>query len=110
MRCVYSFLLRLLFCLWLRFFTTEAKATVVIVLDNSDETYGQILSIIEEKTNHTLASQTEKKRIYSYKPSKIDFITKYNRWLTNDIIVTKRDLDIKIIIPESYKKYIMKFM
>lgn len=111
-------LLLLYFCIVLTIFvlpmsvffsSQESTITLSIPCSNSEAVYSQILTIIESKTGRILLSKSENTSIYSIPASKIELLTKYNRWLTNDIIVVKCDSAIEVVTPQCYQKYFKIF-
>lgn len=111
-------LLLLYFCIVLAIFVLpmsvlfsnrESTITISIPCSNSEAVYSQVLTIIESKTGRILLSQSENTSIYSIPASKIELLTKYNRWLTNDIVVVKRDSVIEVVTPRCYQKYFNVF-
>lgn len=91
------------------FSSQESTTTISISCSNPEAVYSQIVTIIESKTGRILLSQSENTSIYSIPASKKELLTKYNRWLTNDIVVVKCDSAIEVVTPQCYQKYFNVF-
>lgn len=112
-------LLLLYFCVVLAVFVVpmsllfsrqESVTTINIPCKDSDAVYTQIISIVESKTDRVLVRQDESASVFSTPASKVQLLTKYKRWLTNDITVVKRASSVDVFIPQCYKKHFNNFI
>lgn len=91
------------------FFSRQESTITIKIQSDSEIVYEQICEVIEKNINRTPISHSDNKLVFTIPAGKINLLTKYKRWLTNDISVTKCDSTIEIVTPRCFQNHFSIF-